>query len=229
MQGGGRPKFVPADPEDYSPGTIHIGPVALRPASSNTRFTRMADQGIPLDQDGQQRIPGTYGPGGHLRQTPEEAGAQVLLQDDNMLVVKDNQTGEFQLFQRSDNYAGYTISIGGRDYEYVRSIDPEELLPTSGIKPPGWDKVPELEPTASSNTRFTKMAILDPGNDRRNRRLEEIIRERLDAAVPTPDRGVYEASNRHNHAGPGSNEPGPVRDGAERPEMATRGRRPRTA
>ena len=79
-------------------------------------------------------------PGGH---TPSQDGLRPLYQDDDTLVLQDGQSGELRLFQKGEGYSPGSINIGGRTYEFVRSIDPQELLPTSGIRPPDWDRVPK--------------------------------------------------------------------------------------
>jgi len=86
------------------------------------------DESIPPGPQGiDESIPGDLPAGGHLRETPEQAGAKPIYQDEDMLILQDNESGNYEMFQRSDDYAGYTIRIGGRGYEFVRTLSPEEL------------------------------------------------------------------------------------------------------
>ena len=101
----------------------------LKAASSNSRFVRISQEMVEEQPIGQPHpsMPGTIGPGGHLRQTPDQAGESVIYQDDEMLLTQQGGNGEYQLYQRADDYAGFTINIGGKGYEFVRSIPEDQV------------------------------------------------------------------------------------------------------
>jgi len=59
--------------------------------------------------------------GGHLRETPEEAGYRVVQLKGKELILQDKSNGRFELYVKSRNFAGAAIYYKGNSYEFVSS------------------------------------------------------------------------------------------------------------
>ena len=59
---------------------------------------------------------------GYPRQTLEEAGYQeVEIREDGQHVLEDTETGKREIWAESPHYAGFALTYGDTELEFVRS------------------------------------------------------------------------------------------------------------
>jgi hypothetical protein len=50
------------------------------------------------------------------------------------VILRDKETGVYELWGRSDNFAGYSIDVGGKGYEFLREVKDVSKLESMGVK-----------------------------------------------------------------------------------------------
>lgn len=88
---------------------------------------------------------GTFG--SQKRESLETAGYELVSRKGGReVILKEKDTGKYELWGRKDDFAGYTIDIGGKGYEFIRGVDREVQSPFKAS--PG--SIPRLKETKAS-------------------------------------------------------------------------------
>lgn len=94
---------------------------------------------------------GTFG--SQKRESLESAGYDLVSKKGGReVILKDKESGKYELWGRKDDFAGYTIDIGGKGYEFIRDVDREVQSPFKAS--PG--SIPRLK-----KDKYTKEELRD--------------------------------------------------------------------
>ncbi len=76
--------------------------------------------------------------GSQNRESLEHAGYDLVSRKGGReVILKDKETGKYELWGKKDDFAGYTIDINGTGYEFIRGVDREVQSPFKTRAPGG--------------------------------------------------------------------------------------------